>query len=160
MLRADFVNLMNCLLGADVEFVVVGGYAVAFYGLVRWAEDLDVFYRPSAENVARLVSALRSMGLPSAFLEPELYLEEGWIVQVGVSPKRTDFMSDLEAVTFDEALSSANLAIMDGISKPVPFLSRDLLLKNKRAVGGYKDGYDIACLTAKQPKMEPRIRNL
>jgi hypothetical protein len=44
-----------------VEYVVVGGVAVNFHGLIRATEDLDVFIRPTAENVARLREALKSV---------------------------------------------------------------------------------------------------
>jgi hypothetical protein len=44
-----------------VEYVLVGGVAVNFHGLIRATEDLDVFVRPTAENVARLRDALKSV---------------------------------------------------------------------------------------------------
>ncbi|MFL6199688.1 MAG: nucleotidyl transferase AbiEii/AbiGii toxin family protein [Thermoanaerobaculia bacterium] len=44
-----------------VDYILVGGVAVNFHGLIRATEDLDVFVRPTAENVARLRAALKSV---------------------------------------------------------------------------------------------------
>jgi hypothetical protein len=45
----------------EVEYVLVGGGAVTMHGLVRTTEDLDLFVRPTAENVDRLRTALKAV---------------------------------------------------------------------------------------------------
>lgn len=60
----DFDRVMQLIaeLGrCEVEYVVVGGVALSFHGLVRATEDIDLFVRPTEDNVARLRSALRSV---------------------------------------------------------------------------------------------------
>jgi hypothetical protein len=60
----DFDRVMRLIgeLGRrDVEYVVVGGVALSFQGLVRATEDIDLFVRPTEENVARLRDALRAV---------------------------------------------------------------------------------------------------
>lgn len=46
---------------AGVDYVVVGGVAINLHGLVRATEDLDLFVRPDADNIARLRRALASV---------------------------------------------------------------------------------------------------
>jgi hypothetical protein len=45
----------------QVDYVLVGGAAVAFHGIVRATEDLDIFVRPTAENIDRLRKALKAV---------------------------------------------------------------------------------------------------
>lgn len=57
----DALRVIASMNEAGVEYVVVGGVAVNIHGLVRATEDLDVFIRPDADNVARLRRALKAV---------------------------------------------------------------------------------------------------
>ena len=57
MLEA-FMALMKSLGRHDVDYLLVGGMAVNVHGLVRATEDIDLFVRPTAENIERLKAAL------------------------------------------------------------------------------------------------------
>ncbi|MBD3317957.1 MAG: hypothetical protein GF344_19405 [Chitinivibrionales bacterium] len=47
------------MLGEEkVEFVIVGGYAVAFHDYVRATEDLDLFFRNDPANIDCIRGAL------------------------------------------------------------------------------------------------------
>jgi hypothetical protein len=54
----DFAGLLRALTSADVEFILIGGVAATVHGSARLTRDVDVVYRRSAENHARLVRAL------------------------------------------------------------------------------------------------------
>jgi len=56
--------LLSALQGAGVEFLVVGAFAVSAHGVPRATFDMDVLVRPSSENAARVVAALRAFGAP------------------------------------------------------------------------------------------------
>ncbi|MEM6790736.1 MAG: hypothetical protein AAF715_24670 [Myxococcota bacterium] len=58
----DFRDLLVELDLAGADFVVVGGYAVAFHGYPRATKDLDVFVRPTRENAARVYRGLAAFG--------------------------------------------------------------------------------------------------
>jgi len=60
----DFLDFVVALSAHGVKYVLVGGYAVGMYGYVRATTDIDFFYRPSPENVQRLVEAMREFGAP------------------------------------------------------------------------------------------------
>ncbi|HYE65925.1 MAG TPA: hypothetical protein VD966_10090, partial [Pyrinomonadaceae bacterium] len=54
----DFRALITLLVNGSVEFIIVGGAAATAHGSARLTEDLDVVYRRTHENVARIVRAL------------------------------------------------------------------------------------------------------
>jgi predicted nucleotidyltransferase len=54
----DFRALLTLLVGAQVEFIIVGGAAATAHGSARLTQDLDAVYRRTQENVSRLVKAL------------------------------------------------------------------------------------------------------
>lgn len=57
----DVMKVLASFEKESVEYILVGGVAVNFHGLIRATEDLDIFVRPTVENVARLRKALRSV---------------------------------------------------------------------------------------------------
>ena len=52
------------MIAHEVEFLVVGGYALAFHGAPRYTGDMDVFVRPTTANAARFLAALAAFGFP------------------------------------------------------------------------------------------------
>lgn len=56
-----FLDLVKALTREGVEYVLVGGVALNLHGIVRATEDVDLFIRPSEDNVDRLRRALRSL---------------------------------------------------------------------------------------------------
>jgi hypothetical protein len=55
--QRDFEDLCASLNGRNVDYLIVGGYALAFHGAPRFTGDLDIFIRPTTENVSRLLAA-------------------------------------------------------------------------------------------------------
>ncbi len=58
------MDLLVCFAEAQVECMLVGGYAVMAHGYVRATEDLDVWLRASPDNAARAMAALEEFGTP------------------------------------------------------------------------------------------------
>ena len=54
----ELLKLFRALVAHKVEYVVVGAVALALHGIVRGTQDVDLFVRPTEENVARLREAL------------------------------------------------------------------------------------------------------
>lgn len=65
MLNPDFRDLLSAFIDGSVEFLVVGGYAMAAHRLPRATKDLDLWVRPSAANAPRVLRALDVFGAPS-----------------------------------------------------------------------------------------------
>ena len=58
MLNPDFSDMLSILNAEGVEYLVVGGYALAAHGWPRATKDIDVWVRPTSENAGREMRAL------------------------------------------------------------------------------------------------------
>lgn len=143
-LAPDFDEFLSSLIAREVEFLVVGAYALAFHGAPRFTGDLDVFIRPTRENAARLLAAVNAFGFPTASLQPADITDPDRVVQLGVEPVQIHIMSAISGVSWEEAW--AGHAIARCGSSEVGFLGRAEFLKNKRASGRLKDLADIEAL--------------
>jgi hypothetical protein len=57
-IRTDFKDLLDLFNKDKVEYLIVGGYALAFHGAPRFTRDIDLFVRPTNENAERILGAL------------------------------------------------------------------------------------------------------
>lgn len=144
--NADFIDLVDLLNAEHVEYVIVGAFALAAHGFPRATGDIDFFVRPSAQNATRVVRALQRFGAPlsSAGVTEGDFAIAGSVYQIGVVPRRIDVITEISGVTFDEATASCLVREVDG--RQVPFLGRDMLIRNKRATGRSKDLVDAEVL--------------
>jgi hypothetical protein len=124
--------------------VIVGAHCLAFHARPRYTGDLDIFVRPVPENAARLVTALEAFGFGSIARDPAAFTEPEQVIQLGRAPNRVDLLTSLSGVAADDVFATKMAAALDGI--PVFILSRELLLKNKRATGRPQDIADVALL--------------
>jgi hypothetical protein len=69
-LTKDFREFLQCLNARRVEFLVIGGHAVAFYGYPRATADLDVWIAVNPSNATLLVAALQDFGFQVPELSP------------------------------------------------------------------------------------------
>ena len=149
--NTDFVDLVDAFLAAQVEFLVVGAFALAQHGLLRATADIDFVVRASPENARRLIQALRAFGAPlaSVGVSEADFVTPGQTYQMGVKPRRIDILTQLSGLTFDEAWQGrVTRTVFD---RPVPFIGVDALRSNKRASGRPKDLADAAWLDATYP---------
>jgi hypothetical protein len=129
-----------------VEYLVVGGHAVAFHGHPRFTGDVDFLVRPTAENAVRVLDAVRAFGFGSLPLTPTDFTTPERIVQLGRPPNRIDILTSISGVDFNEAWSSRVPANID--DQPVSFLGFEALIRNKKASGRAKDQADVIKLLA------------
>jgi len=125
----------------DVELLIVGAHALAAHGHVRATKALDVFIRATPENAGRAMRALAAFGAPLDNLTAEDLATEGTLFQIGVAPVRIDILTRIDGVSFDEAHRDRVLTRFGG--RPVAVLSREHLIRNKRASGRLQDLADI-----------------
>jgi len=139
----EFVELLN---SHEVEFLVVGGHAVAFHGHPRFTGDIDFLIRPSVENATRVLRALRAFGFGDLPLTVVDFVKPGNVVQLGRPPNRIDLLTSVSGLDFEDAWSSRVQSELDGL--PVCFLGWQSLIDNKQASGRPKDLADVAKLKA------------
>ena len=146
MLDAGLRELLASLIAHGVEFLVVGGHAVAFHGYPRFTEDLELLVRADSRNAARVMSALEAFGFGNIGLTADDFVADDRVIQLGRAPNRVDLLTRLWGVDFDEAWTRRVAGAIDEI--PVPMLSRVDLIRNKRATARPQDLADAAALEA------------
>ncbi len=140
----DYREMIECLQQEGVDFMLVGGYAVALYGLPRMTFDIDFWIMANPGNAATVMRALRAFGAPMMDLKEDDFHAPGMIFQIGNAPCRIDILSVVSGVAYEEAAPRAVTMEVDGISLKV--ISLDDLIANKRASGRPKDIADVAAL--------------
>lgn len=134
----EFIELLNA---RDVRYVIVGAYALAHHGRPRYTGDIDFFVESSAQNAERLSQVLDQFGFANVGVVEEDFTAADQVVQLGVEPHRMDLMTSISGVEFEEAWNTREYANLDGLR--VPFISRELLKRNKAAVGRKQDLADL-----------------
>lgn len=143
-MNPDFRDMLSEFCAADVEFLLVGAYALAVHGFPRATGDMDLWVRPSAANAVKVVTALARFGASLAGVGVADFEVPEVIFQIGVAPRRIDVITSIDGVDFDEAWATRTEADVAGLR--IPVLSRDLLVRNKRATGRPKDLVDAQWL--------------
>jgi hypothetical protein len=136
-LSRDFRDLLSEFNAHGVEYLIVGAHALAAHGHVRATKDLDIWVRPDLDNARRVIKALRSLGAPLNDLKEQDLVEPGLIFQIGVPPVRVDVLTSIEGLSFAEAWPARLQTKFMG--QPVAVLSREHLVRNKRASGRTQD---------------------
>jgi hypothetical protein len=93
MLSKDFKEFAVLLNSIGVEYLVVGGYALAAHGHPRYTGDLDLWIRPVGPNVAKLLEALRQFGFGALGLNADEFQMPGAVVQMCYPPLRIDLLT-------------------------------------------------------------------
>lgn len=138
--QQHFEELLRLLEENKTEYVIVGGYAVAFHGYPRFTKDIDIFFRNSTENIKKVIGALVTFGFPESELPFSLFSETGNIIQFGVSPLRVDIINEIDGVSFDEAFRNSVRGKYGSVE--VNFIGRIQLIKNKKESGRPQDIVD------------------
>ena len=105
-----FLRLLNSY---QVEYLLIGGYAVAYHGYPRATNDMDVWVAIHPDNAERLVSVLQAFGFSVPELSKELFLEEEKIIRMGVPPMRIEILTSISGVTFKECYADRIVDEMD-----------------------------------------------
>ena len=137
----EFIELFN---SHGVEYVIVGGYALAFLGAPRYTGDLDLFVKPDPQNASKILSALKSFGFGCLKLSESDFSKPGNVIQLGVPPVRIDIVTSITGVDWAEVEKNKVESFL-GRDK-VYFISKNDFIKNKKAVSRHKDLADVEAL--------------
>ena len=141
IIQDDLKDLFRLLNENNVEYVIVGGYAVAFHGFVRATKDIDVLFRNSPQNISCLMDALSDFGITKSDMDIGTFARTGQIVRLGTPPLMIELINAVGGVTFDEIWKNKVSGQYGDIH--MYFLSREDLLKSKKAAGRPQDLRDI-----------------
>ena len=142
--QKDFRDLLELLNDHEADFMIVGGYALAFHGAPRFTGDIDIFVKPDPENAKRVLDALADFGFLSLDLGLDDFQNPNKVVQLGVPPVRIDLITSLSGVTWEEAEASKEAGEFGDI--PVHYIGKTQYIANKRAAGRKKDLADVEAL--------------
>lgn len=143
-LPPDFKEFLRLLISNEVEYLVIGGYAVNYYGYARATADLDIWIAVNPTNAKRIARVLREFGFRDA--KPDLFLSPDKIIRMGVPPVRLEILTSISGVEFDACYGHRQRVDLDGIL--VDLISIDDLKANKRASGRLKDRLDLDQLSS------------
>jgi hypothetical protein len=142
--QPDFKELLALFNEQEIEYVIVGAYALAYHGAPRFTGDIDVYVRPTKDNARRIIAALSSFGFGSLGLREEDFQKPEQVIQLGVPPVRIDLITSITGVTWKQA-NAGKVAGKYG-DVDVHYLGRDQYAQNKRATGRKKDLADLEAL--------------
>lgn len=140
-LPQDYKEFLQLLNSKKIEYLVVGGYAVAFYGYPRATGDIDIWISISRDNARKVVEVLKEFGFDVPELKEELFLEKGKNIRMGNPPLRIEILTSIDAVDFTECYKNRQTVVIDDTE--INFISLPDLKKNKKATGRYQDLADI-----------------
>jgi predicted nucleotidyltransferase len=137
-------NLLKELNLNEVEYLVVGGYAVNFHGYRRTTGDIDLWIKPmNGANKDKILLCLMNLGVAEEMVNQltNLDFEIPVVFVDGVEPFKIDFMTHISGVKFEEAWNEKVMAELDGLF--IPFIHLKHLVISKITTGRSKDKNDI-----------------
>jgi len=143
-LHQEIHEFIELCLSRKVEFLLVGGYALAFHGAPRFTEDIDLMVLVSPENADKLHAVLSDVGFGEAGITREDFLEADQVIQLGRAPNRIDILTGISGVTWQEAWASRVRVDLDGLE--IQVIGKTELIQNKQATGRPQDLADLARL--------------
>jgi len=141
MLSKEFKEFAKLLNDQKVEYLLVGGYAVVFYGYVRYTGDIDFWINPTKENAIRLIEVLDQFGFGSLNFTIEDFTKDDQIIQLGYPPNRIDIITSVTGLIFSDCYPKRKSFSIEDIE--IQTISLEDLKKNKKASGRYKDLDDL-----------------
>src|SRR5215203_5293087 len=92
-IHPDFRDLLSCFNSENVRYLILGGYAVNYYGHHRNTKDIDIFIALEPDNAARVSSALVKFGFSAASVPPRTFLTPEKVFAFGREPLRVDILT-------------------------------------------------------------------
>lgn len=136
-------EVLQACIECDVNFLIVGGYAVNFYGYRRTTGDIDLWIKPCNNNKVKVISALKKLEIPENSCNQLLNMDftKHLVFSDGQEPFKIDFMTYISGVDFEEAYSQKIITEIDELK--IPFINIKHLIISKIGTGRAKDNMDI-----------------
>ncbi|MFN0086989.1 MAG: DUF6036 family nucleotidyltransferase [Blastocatellia bacterium] len=148
-MHSDLLDILRVFNLYKVEYLIIGGYAVAFHAEPRFTKDLDILVRASPANARRVFQALRAFGAPLSGLTETDFQQAGHFYQLGAPPLRIDILMSIEGTTFGDAWDHRIESMIEDVK--ALFISREDLISAKKATGRPQDLLDVQSLISSRP---------
>lgn len=139
----EHIEVLNLLLEENVEFLIVGGFAVNFYGYRRSTGDVDLWLKPDNFNKSKLIKVFNRMDIEYTDIQhlESLDFESHLAFHVGEEPARIDFLTYIAGVEWNNAWAVKTMVDIDKLS--IPFIHKNHLIESKIMTGRAQDIADI-----------------
>lgn len=136
-------ELLHTLLNQNVDFIIIGGYAVIFHGYHRTTGDVDIWLKPGNDNKIKLIKAFAEFGIDESALQEltNLDFHSHLVFHIGEEPEKIEFLTRINGVEYDEADQEKVTADFNDLK--IPFLHLNHLILSKTATGRLQDKADI-----------------
>ena len=142
--QKDFKEFLALLNVHEVDFMIVGGYALAYHGAPRYTGDIDVFVKPDRKNARRIIKVLEEFGFSSLDLSIDDFQNEDNVIQLGLPPVRIYIITSISGVSWEQADTTKEPGLYGNV--PVNYIGKEQYVANKKAIGRAKDIADIEAL--------------
>lgn len=144
-LPQDFKDFLRLLNSKEVEYLVIGGYAVSYHGYPRSTGDMDIWVAAHPDNAEKIVEVLKEFGFGRESLSSDLFLKKDQVTRMGLPPIRIEILTSISGVEFSDCYNSRVTDTIDDVE--INIINLDDLRKNKKAAGRHKDLGDLENLT-------------
>jgi hypothetical protein len=80
VLNQDFKEFIQSLNDNQVNYLVIGGYAVALYGYPRYTKDIDIWIEMTQENAVNTIKALEQFGFGSLDIQLDDFMKPDSVI--------------------------------------------------------------------------------
>lgn len=144
VLNEDLLKFWKQLNDNQVQYIMIGGFAIRFHGFNRNTDDLDLWLNDTLENRARLRKTFKELEYGDFPTIETMEFIPGWTsfwIGGGIELDIITSMVGLENLAFQECLKMASVADLEGVE--VPFLHINHLIENKKKTNRPKDQIDV-----------------
>lgn len=143
-LPSDLIDLLSEFENTKVEYLLVGGHAVALHGFPRFTKDADLWVRDEPDNLERVRRALLAFGAPAAVIAQLKDAAPLDVLWMGLPPARIDLMKGVPGGDFERAWATRQQFEVNGTM--IFVVGKGELIGLKRASGRPQDLLDAANL--------------
>ena len=139
----DFLEFLELLDNHEVEYLLVGGYAVILHGYARSTGDMDLWIEPSNDNKLKLIDVLIEFEFDINGIEhiKKLDFTKHLAFHFWEEPERVDCLTKISNIDFNEAFNQKVIADIEGIL--VPIIQYKHLILSKLSTDRLKDKADV-----------------
>ena len=155
-LTQDYIDIIELFNRYKVRYLIAGAYAMSKIGYSRSTYDIDIWVEKSKENATNIKKALEEFGVPFT-ISADDFLSPNSVIQIGIEPNRIDILTDIDALTFNQAWQNKEVVFFDDLRTYT--LNIEDIITNKKASNRKKDKYDVVELEKLKREKTKKIPN-
>jgi predicted nucleotidyltransferase len=145
ILPQDFKDFLKSLNSKGVEYLLIGGYAVNYYGHARATADMDIWIAVDPDNAQRMCDVIQDFfGQPIEGVSRDMFMQQNKVLRFGFPPIRIEVVTTIDGLEFPQCHAARVVDVLDGV--PVNLIALEHLKINRKASGRSKDLTDLEFL--------------